>query len=230
MLRSITMFSDVNQNSKIGMLVSIDYKRLKHSVLYLFLVYFSYLMVLITLQYIPINYEAAFLNIKQEQVIYLHYRIAFFSHVYSSIFVLLAGFTQFSEHIRKRWRLFHRTVGYLYLLLIIIVAAPSGFIMGIHANGGIGSKISFCILSVLWFVFTLKAVLLARKQDFKAHRAFMLRSYALTLSAISLRACKWLITNLFETAPMDTYKIVAWLGWVFNLLVIELYLRIDRKG
>ena len=58
----------------------------------------------------------------------------------------------------------------------------------------------------------------------------MYRSYALTLSAITLRAWKWLIINVFETAPMDTYKIVAWLGWVLNLLVIELYLRIDRKG
>jgi uncharacterized membrane protein len=187
-------------------------------------------MVLITLQYVPINFDVAFLRIKQEQIVYMHYKIAFFSHVYSSIFVLLAGFTQFSEHFRKRWRLLHRTVGYLYLFLILIVAAPSGFIMGVHANGGISSKISFCILSILWFVFTLKAVLLARKHDFKAHRAFMFRSYALTLSAISLRACKWLITNLFETAPMDTYRIVAWMGWVLNLLVIELYLRIDRKG
>jgi len=212
------------------MFLTINKREIKRVVFYLFLVYFTYLMVLITLQYVPVNFDVAFLRIKQEQIVYLHYKIAFFTHVYSSIFVLLAGFTQFSEHIRKRWRLLHRTVGYLYLFLILMVAAPSGFIMGIYANGGIGSKISFCILSVLWFVFTLKAVLHARKHDFKAHRAFMLRSYALTLSAISLRAWKWLIINLFETAPMDTYKIVAWLGWVLNLLVIELYLRIDRKG
>ena len=187
-------------------------------------------MLLITLQYIPINYEVAFLNIKQEQIIFFHYKIAFFAHVYSSIFVLVAGFTQFSDHIRKRWRLLHRLSGYMYIFLILIVAAPSGFIMGVHANGGLSSKVSFCILSILWFVFTLKAFLHALKGDFKAHRAFMYRSYALTLSAITLRAWKWLIISVFETAPMDTYKIVAWLGWVLNLLVIEFYLRIDRKG
>ncbi len=212
------------------MFLTINKRAIKRVVFYLCLLYFTYLMVLITLQYIPINFDVAFLRIKQEQILYMHYKIAFFSHVYSSIFVLLAGFTQFSEHIRKRWRIVHRTAGFLYLFLILIVAAPSGFIMGIHANGGLSSKVSFCILSILWFVFTLKAFLHALKGDFKAHRAFMYRSYILTLSAITLRAWKWLIISVFETAPMDTYKIVAWLGWVLNLLVIELYLRIDRKG
>ena len=182
-------------------------------------------MVLITLQYVPIRFDVAFLNIKQEQVGFLHYRIAFYAHVYSSIFTLMAGFTQFSNRLRTHWKTVHRFMGYAYVSLILIVAAPSGFIMGIHANGGISSKISFCILSVLWFLFTLKAILHAQKHDFKAHRAFMLRSYALTLSAISLRAWKWLIINLFETAPMDTYRIVAWLGWVLNLLLLEYYLR-----
>ena len=204
-------------------------RKLKYLVFYLFLLYFSYLMVLITLQYIPINYEVSFLNIKQEQIIYLHYKIAFFAHVYASIFVLFAGFTQFSEPIRKRWSFLHRLIGYSYIFLILMVAAPSGFVMGIHANGGLSSKISFCILSVIWFVFTLKAVLYARNNDFKAHRAFMMRSYALTLSAVSLRAWKWLIINLFETAPMDTYRIVAWLGWVLNLVLIEFYIRTDLK-
>lgn len=203
-------------------------RKLKNLVFYLFLLYFSYLMVLITLQYIPINYEVAFLNIKQEQIIFFHYKIAFFAHVYSSIFVLLAGFTQFSDHIRKRWRLLHRLSGYMYIFLILIVAAPSGFVMGIHANGGLSSKVSFCILSVIWFVFTLKAFLFALKADFKAHRAFMYRSYSLTLSAISLRAWKWIIINLFETAPMDTYRIVAWLGWVLNLVSIEIYLKLRK--
>lgn len=215
---------------RFSMVLTINKRDVKWVVFYLCLLYFTYLMVLITLQYVPINFDVAFLRIKQEQIVYMHYKIAFFSHVYSSIFVLLAGFTQFSEHLRKRWRIVHRVGGYLYLFLILIVAAPSGFIMGIHANGGLSSKIAFCILSILWSVFTFKAFLSALRSDFKAHRAFMYRSYALTLSAITLRAWKWLIINVFETAPMDTYKIVAWLGWVLNLLVIELYLRIDRKG
>ena len=65
------------------------------------------------------------------------------------------------------------------------------------------------------------AVKKARDGDFVAHRAFMIRSYALTLSALTLRAWKWSINNSFELPPMDVYRAVAWLGWVPNLLLAE---------
>jgi hypothetical protein len=53
----------------------------------------------------------------------------------------------------------------------------------------------------------------------------MIRSYALTLSAVTLRAWKWTITNSFELPPMDVYRAVAWLGWVPNLIFVELLIR-----
>ena len=212
------------------MLTSPKLNSIKQFLFYILLLYFTYLMVLITIQYIPINYQVAFLNIKQEQIVHLHYKIAFFIHVYSSIFVLFAGFTQFSKKIRNRFGFVHRVVGYIYVILILLLSAPSGFIMGIYANGGIGSKVSFCSLSILWFVFTTMALKKAFLGDFKVHRKYMLRSYALTLSAVSLRAWKWVITHFFETAPMDTYKIVAWLGWVLNLVIVEFYIQQKNEG
>lgn len=51
--------------------------------------YFTYSMILITLQYVPIKFDEAFLNVKEDVIIYKHYQIAFFSHVFTSIFVLL---------------------------------------------------------------------------------------------------------------------------------------------
>ncbi|WP_425562939.1 DUF2306 domain-containing protein [Mucilaginibacter gynuensis] len=50
----------------------------------------------------------------------------------------------------------------------------------------------------------------------------MYRSYALTLSAISLRLWKWGLVLLLQPRPMDVYRVVAWLGWTGNLLVAEL--------
>jgi Predicted membrane protein (DUF2306) len=91
--------------------------------------------------------------------------------------------------------------------------------MGYYANGGLFSKISFCLQAVLWFYFTLNAFLKIKSQNYIAHKNFMILSYALTLSAISLRLFKWMIVNTLELPPMDTYKIVSWLGWLFNLVV-----------
>lgn len=53
------------------------------------------------------------------------------------------------------------------------------------------------------------------------HRAFLIRSFALAVSAITLRLWKYLIILSFDTRPMDAYRIIAWLGWVPNLLLAE---------
>ena len=96
--------------------------------------------------------------------------------------------------------------------------------MALYANGGLFTRISFSIQAILWFVFTLWAFQYAKKGDWKNHQKFMLRSYALTLSAISLRLFKWMIVSIFELPPMDTYQIVSWLGWIFNILVVEIHI------
>jgi uncharacterized membrane protein len=186
------------------------------------LVYFSYLMVLITLQYIPIHLDVAFLRIKQEQIKHLYYQITFFTHVYTCIFVLIAGGFQFSTYLRTNHSLVHRSLGKFYILLILLLAGPSGLVMAYHANGGSVAQCAFALLAILWIVFTYKAYSAARQQQWSAHKYFMYRSYALTLSAISLRLFKWVIVTLFELPPMDTYVIVSWLGWVINLGIAEL--------
>lgn len=183
------------------------------------LCYFSYLMILITLQYVPIDFSAAFLGVKEEEIKLTHYQIAFFTHVYTSIFVLIFGITQFSAYIRNKFAPLHRSLGKAYVLLVLLFAAPSGLVMGYYGNGGISSQISFCLLAVLWFWFTLKAYTSIRKKNFIAHRNYMILSYALTLSAISLRLFKWILSNTLELPPMDMYRIVSWAGWLFNLAI-----------
>lgn len=189
----------------------------------------TYLMLLITLQYIPIRYNVAFLNIKQEQIVQTHYKIAFFSHVYTSIFVLIAGITQFSTYLRKRFPMLHRTLGKVYIMLILGVAAPSGFVMGVYANGGISSKISFTLQAVLWFIFTYIALKKAKQHDWKQHKNFMLRSYALTLGALTLRILKPTLTYTFDLPPLDTYRIIAWAGWLLNIFLVEIYIMNENK-
>lgn len=178
-------------------------------------------MLNITLQYIPYNTDVAFLRIKQDVIDMPFYKIAFFTHVYTAIFVLLAGFTQFSNKLRRNYPDIHKKFGWLYVAIVLLFASPSGLYMGVFANGGVYSQIAFCVLAVLWFYFTLMAVIKIKQRDIAAHRAFILRSFALALSAITLRLWKYLIIISFDTRPMDAYRIVAWLGWVPNLLLAE---------
>lgn len=97
--------------------------------------------------------------------------------------------------------------------------------MGIFANGGVYSQISFVMLAVLWISFTAIALLKAIKGNYKSHREFLIRSFALTLSAVTLRAWKYLLVYLLHPRPMDVYQAVAWLGWIPNLVIAELIIR-----
>jgi hypothetical protein len=195
------------------------------------LAFFSFLMLRIILLYIPVQNDVAFLQLKQSYIHITEWRIAFFVHVFSSLLALLAGFTQFSKWLLKHKPRLHRAMGYSYVLNILIVTGPAGLLMSFYANGGVSSRIAFVILSVLWIAFTAIALYKAIKKDFKAHRIFMIRSYALTLSAITLRIWKVLLANYTDLPPVDRYRIIAWLGWVLNLLVAELiiYYYIKRK-
>lgn len=186
-------------------------------------------MILITVQYIPIDFDVAFLRIKQKEIQLTHYQWAFFSHVYTSIFVLIVGVTQFSDFIREKLRGLHKLLGKLYIGLVLIIASPSGLIMAYYAIGGFWSKLSFCIQAILWFFFTYKAYRFVKFSNWAGHRNYMLRSYALTLSAISLRLLKWLMVSTVALPPMDTYKIVAWCGWILNLLIVEGYLLYNKN-
>lgn len=138
-------------------------------------------MLRITLQYIPINLDVAFLRIKQDYIDIIPWRIAFFVHVFTSMFALIAGFTQFSKSILKKHKKIHRNIGKLYVFVILFLTGPSGFIMAIYANGGLTSKIGFLLLDILWIYFTVLAFRFALKKDFKQHKQYMYRSYALTL-------------------------------------------------
>jgi len=193
------------------------------------LAFFTWLMATITVAYLPYNTDVGFLRIKQQYITIDEWRIAFFIHVYASMWVLLAGFTQFSRSLQNRYPRLHRGMGYIYVVDVLFITGPAGLLMGFYANGGLSSRIAFVLLAVLWIYFTAMALIKARQKDFTAHRNYMIRSYALTLSAITLRAWKYAITNTVELPPMDVYRVVAWAGWGLNLLVAEWLIR-RRSG
>jgi Predicted membrane protein (DUF2306). len=202
------------------------FKRAQFSILHGFwLLIFAYsclLMVEITFRYRGFDLDANFLMIKQTEIEELWwYRYIFYIHVCTAIFALPAGFTQFSTYLLNAYPGVHRAIGYLYVFTILIFAAPSGLLIGSVANGGLTSVIAFELLGLGWFYFTWRAVRLAGQRKFNEHCDFMIRSFALTCSALTLRFWKVALVYLFQPNPMDVYQIIAWLGWIPNLLLAE---------
>jgi len=186
---------------------------------------FFVLMLNITLKYVSFQTDVAFLQIKQTEVqsvpLYIY---VFYIHVITSIFTLLAGFTQFNSLITRRFPKIHVALGRIYVYTVLVVAAPSGIYIGWYANGGITSKIAFISLGILWWLFTLIGVLKIKRKNLILHSKWMHRSFALACSAITLRLWKVILVYLLQPSPMELYQIIAWLGWIPNLLLIEYYL------
>ncbi|MBL7935264.1 MAG: DUF2306 domain-containing protein [Bacteroidia bacterium] len=182
---------------------------------------FCWLMIDLTLPYLSFTYDVDFLLTKQKIIHVKHWRYAFNFHILFSIFSLIAGLTQFSQYILAKCKKLHRVMGYIYVVDVMCIAGPSGLIMAFYANGNIVSKTSFVLLSVLWIGFTSIAIIKALKKDFIEHEKWMIRSYALTLSAITLRLLALVLPYFVHLNAKDEYAILAWLSWLMNLLIAE---------
>lgn len=192
----------------------------------IFLVYWllslaCFLMLRIVIGYTTFEDHVQFLVFKQA---YIHdpiWKTAFYIHVFSAVLALFAGFTQFSKQFLTQHRKWHRIIGKMYVWNILAINFPAGMILALNANGELPGKIAFVALDTLWAYFTLKALISARHKDFYTHRNYMIRSYALTFSAITLRAWHMVLSHYLPIDPMRLYVMEAWLGFVPNLIAAE---------
>lgn len=187
--------------------------------------FFSALMLGITWPYFSFRYDVSFLLTKQNELHIWPWRLSFYVHISSSLLVLFSGFFQFPAQLRRNYPTAHRNFGKIYVLVILLLSAPSGFVMALYANGGWAARLSFGIISCLWWWFTCAAFVQARRANWPQHRAFMYRSFALTLSAITLRSYVLLLPHVVHLNGKQLYVLVAWLSWVPNLLVAEWLIR-----
>ncbi|WP_379156187.1 DUF2306 domain-containing protein [Paenibacillus sp. sgz5001063] len=140
-------------------------------------------------------------------------------HIFTAVFALIIGPFQLylkPTNARKRW---HRLLGYGYVLSITVSGIVSVY-LSLFATGGWIATLGFMSLDVLWVATTLTATRKIMAKDIQAHKAWMLRSYALTFAAVTLRiwlAPLALLFGDFEVA----FRVVAWVCWIPNLLVIE---------
>ncbi|MBK9335406.1 MAG: DUF2306 domain-containing protein [Lewinellaceae bacterium] len=186
------------------------------------LAFFLWVMFEIIRPYTSGQTDIDFLLTKQHIIHLLHYRGAFYLHIFPALLVLAAGLTQFSGTILRRTPGLHRWVGRVYVFSILAVCGPAGALMAWYANGGPVAQVSFLVLSGLWWWCTWVAWRAIRAGNIRRHGAWMLRSYALTLSALTLRLMQFGLAMYSDIDPELAYRLVAWPSWVLNLAVAEL--------
>ncbi|WP_433073463.1 DUF2306 domain-containing protein [Dactylosporangium sp. CA-052675] len=152
-------------------------------------------------------------------------------HVFTAAVALVAGPLQFMAAVRARRRL-HRAIGRVYLLAGVLPSAVTAVAVAIWSGRPV-TQAGLSTAAVLWLVTGALAYRAARRRDFAAHRAWMLRNYALTFLAVTSRLLVPLLLlaqipfggagagEIGERAP-SMIPIGQTLGWVVNLLAVEL--------
>ena len=152
----------------------------------------------------------------------LHNPPAFMLHTSFGGLALLLAPWQFVGWLRRAHPKVHRWVGRTYIgcaLISGVAAYPVAFgtIAGPIASAG------FALMATAWLGTTLVAWRAVRQRRYAAHRRWMIRSFALALSAVTLRIAL-LVPVQLQLDFMPVYRVTSWASWILNLLLAELWL------
>jgi Predicted membrane protein (DUF2306) len=168
-------------------------------------------------------------QVTAENVRFFHAPVPTLAHIVGATVFCVVGAFQFVPSLRRRaW---HRVAGRT-VALCGLTAALSGVWMALFLappvnDGGllVGFRLVFGAGMAVSLVLAFLAV---RRRDFRAHRAWMTRAYAIGIGAGSqaVIGAFWIVT---VGTPGDlAWTLLLGAGWVVNLLVAELLIRKER--
>jgi hypothetical protein len=170
--------------------------------------------------YFPPRFDSLFLE-GREKTFHGVYRVAFYIHILSSPFVVLNGLILLSESFRRRFRTWHRRLGWAQVSVLLILVLPSSVVMSRHSFGGWPAGLSFFMLSVATSGCVIVGVVHARNRRYDRHRVWMIRSYVLISSAVTLRLISGATSLVGVENPELAYIAAAWSSWLIPLAIYE---------
>lgn len=148
-------------------------------------------------------------------------------HIVGATTYVLVGIMQFLPRFRRRHRSWHRRAGRVLAVAGLLVALSALWMtLFYQAQPGTGS-----LLFVLRLIFgsamaacLVLGVTAARRHDIAAHRAWMIRAYAIGLAAGTQAFTEGLGTALFGPGVLAA-DLAKGAGWAINLAVAEWAIR-----
>ena len=159
----------------------------------------------------------------EQKTEYTKHNISIITHSLFGAIALFAGVFQLIKSIREKYprsNIFLRKIYYTSVL----VSAISGLHVATYAQGGLVNKVGFFILDIIWICSIIQAINADKKSDMPAFRIWIVRNYALTFAAITLRIWLTLIWSFYHFQPShfsEIYQTLGFLCWIPNLIILE---------
>lgn len=151
-------------------------------------------------------------------------------HVVAAAVYAVVGAFQFPARIRRAHRAWHRRAGRV-LVGAGLVVAGSGLWMTLFYPGAPGGDLLWTARLVAGSAIGISIALgftAIRRRDIAAHRAWMIRAYALAVAAGTQVFTQGISEGLFGTTDLSTAVGVS-SGWVINAAIAEWIIRRPRS-
>ncbi|WP_433199299.1 DUF2306 domain-containing protein [Nocardia sp. CA-107356] len=164
-------------------------------------------------------------------------QVAFYLHITFAGLALALGPWQFATRLRTRGPRIHRGIGRAYLISVAI-GSVAALVMSMFNSVGLNGFFGFGTLAVLWGWTAWRGYRAVRQRDFANHQAWMIRNFALTYAAVTLRSWFGVLIlaqipfvhgdDPFTTILREAYTPLPFLCWLPNIVIAELIIR--RRG
>ena len=181
---------------------------------------FSLLLVYNTLPYFSFSKDFSFIEERSFLFKSSFYNACFYIHIFAGATCIITALIQFSRYILKRSKAIHRFSGKIYVFIVLFLGAPTGLYMSFFAKGSFWERILFMFMAGFWFITTLYGLITIRKKNVLAHKIWMMRSYAMAMTAVTFRVYH-IIFYLLGWDHLENYELSLWISVIGNMLFTE---------
>jgi len=203
--------------------------RIVYYLLWFVVVFLACCLAGIALSYFDFDTTRHFLGAKQDMV---HNRIwlsAFYVHLFFGAVATLTGIPLFFPRIVAFRSRLHKQLGRIYVFSILLLGGPTGLYLAFFAEGGSPATIGFILMSAAWIIPTYMAVAKIMKGDIQGHYNWMIRSYCMTMSGVTLRLLTPVGSRYIGFDENTNFILSAYVPWMFNILLGELIVAFNRR-
>jgi Predicted membrane protein (DUF2306) len=170
--------------------------------------------------YFPPDFASDFLRGRESHCFGV-YQWAFYTHILSGPVSLILGLILIAERSRGYFPKWHRYLGRVQAVCVLLVVTPSGLWMAFHAAAGPIAAAGLSTLAIATAACMLLGVRSAISGRFVDHGRWMWRGYLLLCSAVVLRLFGGLATVTGVTALWFN-PLMNWMSWLAPLTAFEL--------
>lgn len=181
---------------------------------------FSLLLIYRTVPYFSFSKDFSFIQERSflfESSLYLS---CFYIHIAAGALCIGMALVQFSRYILKKSTFIHRVCGKVYVFVVLFLGAPTGLYMAFFAKGSFWERALFLFMAAWWFITTLYGLSTIHKRNVVAHKIWMIRSYAMAMTAVSFRIFH-IIFYLLDWGHLENYELSLWISVAGNMLFAE---------